>query len=942
MKIRKLFVLIGALFLSTGFINTNQNSTNEASLVATKKTLVTVTGEDSLEVGEVAKYSADVSNVRFMVDDTSIATITPRGYLKAKKAGVVTITAYTKGSTKYASGTKRVTIVGDMYDAPTVTDFLSSQLEVLDATQSSTYNKYKGTQVMNDIDVEVSDVMPNTYGGDTVKYPVIQMKAKTGKMTFVCTHEVVEQTKLQANLALTNGVLASGVEVEVLTSYGGSSLQIPTVTFGGETYQATKTKDELEASKKVVDKSGNYDMSIYTVRYEFGEPTMGVVTIENTNKNAMYLTRATILNEKQEQQETIQGYEHALVLHKAVAPTCSTYGNSEYYECIECGKYFSDFECSEEIQKDSWIIEKTSHNVSANWNSDEIYHWKYCTTCGLKLNEGTHNWDSGELIDQETIKFTCLDCGRVKTQSVDECNHNYVYHDKVNETCTTKGTISHYECSICHKKFAKVGDNYVEKTDEELSINTHDHTIDYNDERVENPTTTSEGVVKYLCTECEEYIPLKKVAKLPTLSQNGNVVSWDAVEGTSTSSLTYKVFVEGKLVGTLNSSQRTYEVTDLATNKYTVEVRAVYDDVNYVEKEGAFLYNSIDAIESRDDMPFTLPGDSEDIMFKESSSVSDVCSTMKPMWTPDGVTMMVTKGDNIISLVVNGVSVESTKKVTIAGSNLAIGSTVEYEIEYTTIEGTFNTTRQVKCIANEKNDYSSANVSGTFKRNTFTAKKRVNDITIDGKKDSEYSNTTPINVNNITWNNASMNTTGVAYLMWDNTYIYGLVEVDDKSGVCTNPDADDGYQYWKDSVEFWISTCETLPTFSTAWGNPNRPTSSYCGEGMYRMHAGGTTLRGGTHWMYDWSDGVPRECAAYKVDNNHYNIEFKIHFAAFAGVSNKEGRIIDVGININDCTSGGEWWSLKGIASSNNGLVNGNHSNVSDSPAYLDHLVLAA
>ena len=42
----------------------------------------------------------------------------------------------------------------------------------------------------------------------------------------------------------------------------------------------------------------------------------------------------------------------------AVDATCTATGNSEYYKCTDadCGKFFSDAEGTEEIEKDSWVI----------------------------------------------------------------------------------------------------------------------------------------------------------------------------------------------------------------------------------------------------------------------------------------------------------------------------------------------------------------------------------------------------------------------------------------------------------------------------------------------------------------------------------------------------------------------------------------------------------
>lgn len=51
-------------------------------------------------------------------------------------------------------------------------------------------------------------------------------------------------------------------------------------------------------------------------------------------------------------------HTHELVLHEAVEPTTEKEGNSAYYSCKGCDKYFSDKDGKNEIKKDSWVIAK--------------------------------------------------------------------------------------------------------------------------------------------------------------------------------------------------------------------------------------------------------------------------------------------------------------------------------------------------------------------------------------------------------------------------------------------------------------------------------------------------------------------------------------------------------------------------------------------------------
>ena len=61
---------------------------------------------------------------------------------------------------------------------------------------------------------------------------------------------------------------------------------------------------------------------------------------------------------------------HDMISHAAVEATCTEPGSLLYYECSECGKFFSDNNGIEEIEESSWVIEALGHD----W--DEVqYEW---------------------------------------------------------------------------------------------------------------------------------------------------------------------------------------------------------------------------------------------------------------------------------------------------------------------------------------------------------------------------------------------------------------------------------------------------------------------------------------------------------------------------------------------------------------------------------------
>ena len=54
-------------------------------------------------------------------------------------------------------------------------------------------------------------------------------------------------------------------------------------------------------------------------------------------------------------------HEHSLKLTGAIAPDCDSAGNSAYYTCETCGKYYSDDQGDTEIEQNSWVLNPLGH-----------------------------------------------------------------------------------------------------------------------------------------------------------------------------------------------------------------------------------------------------------------------------------------------------------------------------------------------------------------------------------------------------------------------------------------------------------------------------------------------------------------------------------------------------------------------------------------------------
>ena len=114
-------------------------------------------------------------------------------------------------------------------------------------------------------------------------------------------------------------------------------------------------------------------------------------------------------------------HTHNLTLVPAKDPTCTEKGNTAYYTCDGCDKWFEDATGASEItDKTSVILAATGHSAS-DWKSDNTDHWKECTVvgCGVIIEGSKAAHTAGEwIIDTPATATTsgskhkeCTVCG---------------------------------------------------------------------------------------------------------------------------------------------------------------------------------------------------------------------------------------------------------------------------------------------------------------------------------------------------------------------------------------------------------------------------------------------------------------------------------------------------------------------------------------------------
>ena len=147
--------------------------------------------------------------------------------------------------------------------------------------------------------------------------------------------------------------------------------------------------------------------------------------------------------------QDIKALGHKLTKTAAKAATCTEAGNSEYYTCGTCGKFFSDKDGKNEIAKDSWVIKALGHKLTqtpavtptceAGGNNE---YWT-CSVCHkvFKADKTTETTVAKEILAKDPTNHT----GGTELRGA------------VAASCMTAGRTDDTYCKGC-SKLTKAGD----------------------------------------------------------------------------------------------------------------------------------------------------------------------------------------------------------------------------------------------------------------------------------------------------------------------------------------------------------------------------------------------------------------------------------------------------------------------------------------------------
>ena len=105
---------------------------------------------------------------------------------------------------------------------------------------------------------------------------------------------------------------------------------------------------------------------------------------------------------------------HSMTAVAAKAATCTEAGNSAYWSCSRCGKFFSDAAGKTEIAEGSWVIAALGHDeatraaVAATCYASGHEADTYCKRCGMVINAGANIPATGK---HTYVNGVCTVCG---------------------------------------------------------------------------------------------------------------------------------------------------------------------------------------------------------------------------------------------------------------------------------------------------------------------------------------------------------------------------------------------------------------------------------------------------------------------------------------------------------------------------------------------------
>ena len=403
-------------------------------------------------------------------------------------------------------------------------------------------------------EIELVNTATEPLKKDSKFHVAVKIKDSTFAFSNFGIYLIFDTEALNLDQIITAYVNSEGDETDYLPNLTGNTKQVvhEGVTYGGVV--------QMASAKNVKPKKQTLFILEFSAKKCLTAPvevTLHVDTFQSVNDDNTFTDYTPQITPAQ---ITIS---HTLTGVPAKDETCTEDGNTAYWTCSACEKWFSDENGTTEItDKDSVVKKATGHTPSAAWSYDGTYHWHVCTTCSEVLDKAAHrggtatcseqaaceacgqkygattehdyqwnhdaaqhwkecsacsaidpanpktNHNFGEWVTEKeatctetgTQKRTCADCGYSETAEIAMIAHTLTHHEAVTPTCTTTGSIEYWECSACGKKFSDAACT-IEVTDVTLPMAAH--TLTKTDAKA--ATCTEAGNAEYwTCSVCKK------------------------------------------------------------------------------------------------------------------------------------------------------------------------------------------------------------------------------------------------------------------------------------------------------------------------------------------------------------------------------------------------------------------------------------------------------
>lgn len=242
-----------------------------------------------------------------------------------------------------------------------------------------------------------------------------------------------------------------------------------------------------------------------------------------------------------------EDHEHDLTAVTAKEATCTAEGNTAYWHCDGCDKYFSDANAEHEIALEDTVIAALGHEYETTWTTDETNHWHECVRGDSEQDKAAHADGNAD--------GKCDVCGYEMQSETPEVEY---------EDVTTNVDIAAVLAAAGGEK-AKLAEDYTT-----------------------GKFTVSAGAYVDITSGIDGYaINTQKEDIIFNLTGTVNSIKLD-IKGASSSNVTL-VDADGNVIkdwGTVTSVITAQEVTDLPAGTYTLKTdgSARIGNISYTEK----------------------------------------------------------------------------------------------------------------------------------------------------------------------------------------------------------------------------------------------------------------------------------------------------------------------------------------------------------------------